>query len=323
MRRLTALFACLIMWSVGINIYGQQKLFSKQVRMEANKPMNQVMDFLENYFVGLKNVKGTTVTDKMADDKVHFRKGSLSDYYNLCERVPFSINLVDKHYEVSWYKEDAPYITVVFPAQCDLIMGKSQKEIQNEFRSAIVSANHSDFRLTINPKYLEMYDDTIWISKREHYELESLNDASYFIRCNGDTSFSPLFDNLHKSLSAANLFQGMIDKVDRKMYVEQSVYGMTSVKYTIKLSQWLDYCKEQNLKVYFAVEEERKDGLMVMVIAQSSELCYNHLLSIILADDFIGNPNSVIKVKLTPYIPTHNIKNLFQKESRKSRKKIW
>lgn len=323
MRRLTALFAWFIMWSVGSNVFGQQKLFSEQVRMEANKPMNQVMDFLEHYFVGLKNVKGTSVTDKMADDKVHFRKGSLSDYYSLCERVPFSINLVDKHYEVSWYKEDAPYITVVFPAQYDLIMGKPQNEIKNEFRSAVISANHRDCKLTNYPKNPEKYDDTIWISKREYYELESLNDATYYIRCNEGSGFSPLFDNRHKSLSAANLFQGMIDKVDRKMYVEQSVYGMTSVKYTIMLSQWLDYCKEQNLKVFFAVEEEREDGLKVMVIAQSSELCYNHLLSVILADDFIRNPNSMVKVKLTPYIPTHNIKNLFQKESRKSRKKIW
>ena len=89
------------------------------------------------------------------------------------------------------------------------------------------------------------------------------------------------------------------------------------------LSQWLDYCKEQNLKVYFAVEEEREDGIKVMVIAQSNELCYNHLLSVILRNDFVQNPNSMLKAKITPFIPTHNIKDLYQKEIQKRSKKRW
>jgi hypothetical protein len=39
------------------------------------------------------------------------------------------------------------------------------------------------------------------------------------------------------------------------MYIEQSVYGLTTINYTISLSQWLNYCSEWGLKVFFAVED--------------------------------------------------------------------
>ena len=323
MKRLTVLLAWLMLSGTFSILYGQQKLFCDKVRTSASKPMNKIMDFLETYFVELKNVKGTTITDKMADDKVHFRKGRLSDYYSLCDSVPFTISLVDKHYEVSWLKDGNAFITVVFPAQYNLIMGKSQKEIQQGFRSAIISAKHKEEKWLINTEQLEPYNDSIWFAKHENYELESLNDATYYIKCGEDKAYCPLFDSKQKEFSAANLFQGIADGVDRKIYVEQSVYGMTIVNYTIMLSQWLDYCKEQNLKVYFAVEEEREDGIKVMVIAQSNELCYNHLLSVILRNDFVQNPKSMLKAKITPFIPTHNIKDLYQKEIHKRNKKRW
>ena len=320
----TVTIACL-MWLISCaTSIAQQRLFSDEVRMQSDKPMNMVMDFLERYFVELKTVKGTTIVDKMADDKVFFRKGRLSDYYNLCDTVPFTVNRVDKHYEVSWYNGIEPFITVVFPAQYDLIMGQTQKEIQQAFRSVICSAKPTNDVSDISFNGIEPLNDTIWIAKQEKFVLESLNDATYYIKGGEDTDgFEPLFDSRYMDYSAANLFHGIVDSVDRRMYVEQSVYGMTTVNYTISLCQWLDYCREQKLKVFFAVEEEREDGLLVMVIASSSELCYNHLLSVVLPNDFVTNQNVVLKARLTPYIPTHNVKDLYQKETQKRKKKIW
>ena len=107
------------------------------------------------------------------------------------------------------------------------------------------------------------------------------------------------------------------------MYVEQSVYGMTTINYTIMLSQWLNYCAEWGLKVFFAVEEEREDGILALVIAQSKELGYHHLLSVVIPDKFIGDKNAVLKVRMTPYIPIHNVKDLYQKQSATHKKVNW
>ena len=119
----------------------------------------------------------------------------------------------------------------------------------------------------------------------------------------------------HLDLSAANLFHGLIQDSDYRMYVEQSVFGMKTIDYTITLSQWLNYCAEWGLKVFFAVEEVREDGVLALVIAKSPEFGYHHLLSVVVPDKFITDQNAVLKVRLTPYIPVHNVKDLYQKVS--------
>jgi hypothetical protein len=58
-----------------------------------------------------------------------------------------------------------------------------------------------------------------------------------------------------------------------------------------------------------------------MVIAQSRELGFNHLMSVVIPDKFTADRNCILKARLTPYIPIHNVKELFSKES-KNRKKI-
>ena len=123
--------------------------------------------------------------------------------------------------------------------------------------------------------------------------------------------------------SIANLFQGVIDSVAYRICIEQSVYGMKSVSYSITLNQWLNYCATWGLKVFFAVEEQREDGVLSMVIAQSKELGFNHLLSVVVPDDFIHNSGAVLKARLTPYIPIHNVKDLYQRQSPTHQKIKW
>jgi hypothetical protein len=107
------------------------------------------------------------------------------------------------------------------------------------------------------------------------------------------------------------------------MYVEQSIYGMKTINYTLSFQQWLNYCAQLGMKIFFAVEEQREDGILAIVIAQSRELGFNHLLSVVIPDKFVTDKNAVMKVRLSPYIPTHNVKDLYQKESANHKKNIW
>ena len=111
--------------------------------------------------------------------------------------------------------------------------------------------------------------------------------------------------------------------MDYRMYVEQSVYGLKTINYTLTLRQWLDYCAAWGMKIYFAIEEEREDGLLALVIAECRELKFNHMLSVVIPNKFVTNRNVVFKARMTPYIPTHNVKDLFKKESVNRRKIKW
>lgn len=303
---------------VGLSASAQGlKLFSPEVHDAASYPQQVVMDFIERYFgKELPALQHTTIEHKLADDKVYFRQGKLQDLYHLTDTMPFSMSLIDKYYEVKW----EPIVTVVFPAQYDLLLGMQKDEALLKLKDAILAAPQRESGKDV-PSNLQQIEDSVWLSKREHFELESLNDATYYNKVRED--FLPVWDETHLDYSAANLFQGLINSIDYRMYVEQSVYGMKTINYTLSFQQWLNYCAQLGMKVYFAVEEQREDGLLVMVIAQSRELGFNHLLSVVIPDKFVGDKNAVLKVRFTPYIPTHNVKELYQKETANHKKKKW
>lgn len=314
------------------------RLFSPELKAGAPKPQAVVMDFMERYFSSLNTVKHTTLQTKMADDKVYFRKGVLADLYHVADSMPFSMNLVDRHYEVEWRKDSLPYVTVVFPAQYDLLLGMGQEEAQQHFKeqllegtghiqdersadSCLVAAQDSvppAFVAGVDTAHLSLTTDSVWRYQTETFELESMTDAVYFNR-----DSIPVFDAAHLEYSAANLFHGIIADTLYRIHVEQSVYGLTTVSYTLPFSQWLNYCAEWGLKVFFAIEEQREDGLLALVIAQSRELGFNHMLSVVIPDRFTADKDVVLKARLTPYIPTHNVKTLFQKESANHKKILW
>jgi hypothetical protein len=307
------------MWCASASSQGL-KLFSPEMKKAAPKTQVVVMDFLERYFNDLPAVKQTTIQTKMADDKVFFRKGNLSDLKQVCDTMPFSINLLDRYYEVSWTKADEPFLTIVFPAQYDLLLGIEKNVVLKQFRDYILAAPPRIKEMAI-PANLEEIEDSLFKSQNDTLGLVSLTDAIYYNKVRED--YLPVFDSKHLDYSAANLFHGLITDKDYKMYVEQSVYGMTTIKYTVSLSQWLNYCAEWGMKVFFAIEEVRQDGVLALVIAQCKELGYHHLLSVVIPDKFIIDQDAVLKVRMTPYIPIHNVKELYQNESTSHTKINW
>ena len=310
----------LIVWCASVSSQGL-KLFGPEVKDAASYPQLVVMGFLERYFgKELPALQQMSMERKMADDKVYFRRGGIRDLAHVADTMPFSISQIDKFYEVTWMKSDEPFVSIVFPAQYDLLLGVQKDEASKQFKDAVLAAPQRTKDLNV-PANLEKISESLYKTKSDTLNLASLTDAIYFNKVNED--YYPVFDNSHLDYSAANLFHGLISNADYRMYVEQSVYGMTAINYTISLSQWLNYCAEWDLKVFFAVEEEREDGVLALVIAQSKELGYHHLLSVVIPDKFVTNRNAVLKVKLTPYIPTHNVKNLYQQVTTETKKKKW
>jgi len=312
----------IFLFSMTLSLSSQRlKLFSSTMRESVSFHQNVVMDFLERYFgEELPSERQTSWEHKMADDRVSFRIGKVSDLKKITDSMPFSIILHDRYYEVQWMQHDTPFVSIVFPAQYDLLLGMQQNEAQQRLKEKILTLPKLEVANVV-PLGMESLEDRIYVSKKEKFELESLNDAMYY-KQDGE-EWNPVFDDAHPEYSVANLFHGLIPNVDYRMYVEQSVYGMKSINYSLTLSQWLNYCAVLGMKVFFGIEEERKDGMLAIVLAQCKELGFNHMLSVVIPDKFVENKNAVLKVRLIPYIPSHNVKDLYQKKTSKSKKKVW
>ena len=139
----------------------QLKLFNPEIRDAAAYPHRVVMDFVERYFnIDLPNQRQTTREHKMADDKVYFRKGKPADLYQVTDSMPFSINLLDRYYEIQWMKNEEPIITLVFPAQYDLLMGMQQNESQLKLKERILAAPERHDSIE-KPMDLTLLEDSI------------------------------------------------------------------------------------------------------------------------------------------------------------------
>ena len=314
--RVRHMFLCLLMAYATSFSAQNVKFFSSEQRQAAGKLQTIVMDFLERYAAQHQGLDAITLKTRLADDKVFFRRGSIADLSQVNDTMPFSINLNDRYYEVGWMKDQRPFVTIAFPAQYDLLLGMKQDEAQQRFREFLTDSLQRKGKPELPHSYA-LTKDSVLKYQSERFELEDMTNAVYY---HLDDSL-PVYDKAHLEYAAANLLLGHIADTHHRLYIEQSVYGMKSINYFITLEEWLNYCATWNLKLFFGIEEHRQDGIIAMVIAQSRELGFNHLMSVVIPDKFTADRNCIRKARLTPYIPIHNVKELFSKES-KNRKKI-
>ena len=285
------------------------KLFGIQMdRTVLPRMQRTVFDFLERYTLDLLSQDEMTVEKKLHFDKVLFRKGKPENLLHIADSMLFSLSFHDKYYEVSWTDNGIPLVTIAFPAQYELLTGMPVAEIQKSVKEAI---HNSRPRIIAKetPPHMELLDNGIYASKHEIYQIENISDATYYHKEGED--FLPIFNEEQKAYSLANLMLGLISEIDYRVYLEQSVYGMQSIHYIISLQEWLNFLAEQEMKVFCGLEEQREDGLMMLIVAQNKQLGYNHQLSIIIPDAFIKSHNVVLKGRLSAYIPIHNLKNLY------------
>lgn len=297
-------------------------LFSQEVR---DLSPSVVYDFLERYLYEIDSLqtRGEYIDLRLRDDKVFFRVGSASTAKRLTPNMSFSVSKTDdKFYEVVWSDSFGnAVLDMAFPMQYELLLGKPKVTIEKEFKEELLAVKDSVFVHPFASNLVQAEDSCLMSVPQTHYYVESMNDATYYSSRKG--SIRPVFTESDKWHSAANLFQGVIQQLGaRRLYIEQNLYGFQKMQYTVSLAQWLRYCHKMQMTVYFAVEEEREDGLKCLLIAQNKDLGFNHMLSIILPDDFVANQNCTVKATLNAYIPTQNIKNLYQQYVDKPKKKI-
>lgn len=298
--------------------------FSPEVRTEYP---SVVYDFLETYLydIAAQQSRGDDVTQRLQDDKVVFITGTPSSARSITPDMAFRISTVeDKYYEVAWRDAAGDVVLqLAFPMQYELLLGKPKVEIEKEFRATL--AEERPFTPFVpEADGLEAADGCCWVTTpADYYHVESLTDCMYFMPSAAADAFTPLYTADDRWRSAANLFLGAIADIDNyRLYIEQNVYGFNKLRYTVTLRQWLAYCQAMQLHLYFGVEEERVDGLKALLIARSADLGFNHMLSLIIPDDFVTNRKAVLKATLNAYIPTQNVKDLYQQYIDKPKKQI-
>lgn len=298
---------------------GRFHLFSEEVKATYLSP---VYNFLETYLYQLDSLhrEGLYEHPSMMKNKVLFLKGESSVARNITPKTSFTITkMEDKIYNAVWTDSlGVTLLDIVFPASYELILGTTKNKIERTMEKQLKAMPLFFVPDSLQNMEFKILADSVFQSHPVSiYEIESISDATYYSRLDSMT-LQPVFDSNQKWYSSVNLMQGLIAGIDDyQLYIEQSVYQFDILKYTISLSQWLNYCREMHASVYIGLEEEREDGLMILLLAQNNDLGFKHMLSIILPWNFVEKRDAILKARLHAYIPTHNVRTYYQEKDRK------
>jgi hypothetical protein len=269
-----------------------------------------VCDFLERYFLDLFLWRETSLEQKMRDDHVFFSSGIPYDIREVTPSTTFSLTREGDEYRASWDLGNGRHLDLHFPVDYELLTGMPQIEMERTLRAALVRASDAFVPRPL-PSSWEVVDGKIHASlPSRHYYLAAMNDRVYAEQ-SASGQYRLLSDGRYPAFSAANLLLGYLGKHCR-LLVRQRMYGFQAEEYEISLFQWLSYCREQGMTLYFSVESERGDELLALVIAVNPDLGYNHMLSVAIPAGFMDRDKPALKVKLDAFIPTHNVSDLFQ-----------
>ena len=276
------------------------QLFSDQIRTSAKSP---VFDFLERYFLQLKyppTVK--TSANMIRDDKFRFIQGSMATIDGLRLTDDFSFNNDNHRYTATWQREGRIVLSVSFPVEYELISGENKIEAEENLLADIQKTTVKQRK--DNAKRHDSYINECF-SNRLYYQQGQL-----------------LIDSKHPAESLANLMLSTNAKGNYTIHVTQISYGFQKKVFDVPLHQWIAFCQNNNCQLYYGVEDIGKDEISAVVIAVNEAENYNHVLTISLSSKAIEARQGVIEARLFPYVPTHNVMNMFANYRKSNPKKV-
>ena len=94
--------------------------------------------------------------------------------------------------------------------------------------------------------------------------------------------------------------------------VTQISYGFQKKVFQVPLRQWIAFCQNSGCQLYFGIDEMNEQGdISAVVLAVNQAENYNHVLTINTNTEVIDARKGVIETRLYPYVPTHNVLNMF------------
>lgn len=265
-------------------------LFSPEIRNASSSP---IFDFLERYFLQLKNPpKVKSAANMLRDDQFYFIQGSLASVDKIRVSDDFAFNNDNHRYTAIWNRQGRIMLSVSFPVEYELISGENKIEAEENLLI--------DIRRT-----------TI---KQQKEDLER-ND-SYINECFSNRLYHQqgklVFNSQHPVETLANLMLSTQIRAKYDLKVTQISYGFQKKVFQVPLRQWIAFCQNNGCQLYFGVEKMNEKGdISAVVLAVNQAENYNHVLTIDTSSEVIDAKHGVIEARLYPYIPTHNVLNMF------------
>ena len=266
------------------------QLFSDELRAMGSSP---IFDFLERYFLQLKyppTVK--TASNMIRDDEFRFITGSMAIIDDIRTTDGFTYSYDNHRYTATWNRENNTLLSVSFPVEYELISGENKIEAEENLLSDVQKAIVK-----------QQTDDAL---QNDHYINEHFVNRLYF------NKGKLIVDGRHPAETAANMMLSTNTQGNYEINMTQISYGFRKKTFQVPLRQWIAFCQNSGCQLFFGIESFGKnDEVNAVVLAVNQAENYNHVLTISIQPNVIDSNQGVIEARLYPYVPMHNVQNMF------------
>lgn len=266
-------------------------LFTEELRSMGKSP---VFDFLERYFLQLKYPpQSKSMSNMIRDDQFKFLSGTLKSVDNILFTDGFSYNYDNHRYQATWNRKDSTLLSVSFPVEYELISGENKIEAEDNLLSDIRSTK------VIVPTGKP-------VVKKDHYLSKDFTNRLYLSK--GEL----VLNEKHLLESAANMMLSLQTEGDFNINITQLSYGFKKTVFEVPLKQWIAFCQDHGCDLYFGVEKlSDQNEVECVVMAVNAAENYNHVLTAKISSGILEPKSGTIEARLYPYVPTHNVLNMF------------
>lgn len=269
--------------------------------------------FLERYTLEcrlpLKHEK--SLVAKMYEDGVIFEKGDLwmlarhgMDSVRYCR-----VDLVgERRYVVTWTMEGGKEGSVVFPADHELLFGRNMEENDRRLPEELTLSTPV-LQPVLFPGCNNLRDDGVVVEDQGSYYLPSLRSVRYWW-----PDGQPVADREHPLESLANLLCGVNATGRVDIMYKMRIYPIKNICFQGTLDGLLRYAQRNNLTIYWGVTGFDAEQVTGLLLLRNPAMACNHLLRI-QAPLSVLSGEGVIRARLTPFIPTHNLLYLFEESA--------
>lgn len=200
---------------------------------------------------------------------------------------------------------------MVFPADAELLLGRSQAENDRRLPEELAGAPAPEKPPLPALEELSGRPDGILVEERGWYYLPGLNANRYFAAL-PDGALRAIDTPAHPAETVANLLAGLVDAGTVTVQIKRSVYGMQQDYFSIPLHALAGYARQFGCTPYWgiiAMDEELVEGELIL---RNEAAGFNHVLRLQVPYTVLASKAGSIQARLTPFVPTHSLKYLFE-----------
>ena len=283
-------------------------ILNREMAVEHPSP---VYDFVERYLLQLSLLPVNERARYLKDDKVTL---DFSKAIKINRSTSFSMTTDEKGFSLVWGDGKQEICRMNFPKDVQLIYGKNKIEIERDFLKG----------LNLLPENMEMShmenptDETVslssdsayYIHKGNNYILKEINSDTYFVR-DEKSRLIPLYDMKYPSETISNLFNSLL-KGKFVLNITQRMYGKGMSQYAVSHEKLYAYCVRTGCQPYVGIEAMDENSVKAVVVYENDLYGYNHLLYVDVDLKVLQAGKGLIAAEIYCYIPTYNLKSLFQ-----------